>query len=234
LDTLLDLQDHDLALDRLRHRRATLAVRAELAAAEADVAALRRRVAEVQGPANDIAREQERLEAEAQSLADQAAVMEKRLYSGETNSPKELQAMQADIAQIRKHQSVVEERALEVMERREPLDAELAKLAAAASDALGRVEAARAALASEEAALDLDLAAEQQVRDGVAATVDAAVLALYDRCRANAPSGIGVARLVGVTCQGCHLTVPATEAEQIRKGAGTVAHCDNCGCILVP
>jgi predicted nucleic acid-binding Zn-ribbon protein len=48
-------------------------------------------------------------------------------------------------------------------------------------------------------------------------------------------NGAGAARLVGVTCQGCHLTVPATEAERIKRApAGSVAHCDNCGAILVP
>ena len=41
--------------------------------------------------------------------------------------------------------------------------------------------------------------------------------------------------LVGNTCQGCHLSVPATEVERIRKGAdGPISFCDNCGTILVP
>jgi predicted nucleic acid-binding Zn-ribbon protein len=46
---------------------------------------------------------------------------------------------------------------------------------------------------------------------------------------------MGAAQLNGTTCQGCHLSIPSVEAERIRKSpAGTVAHCDNCGCILVP
>ena len=46
---------------------------------------------------------------------------------------------------------------------------------------------------------------------------------------------VGVARLVGNTCQGCHLTIPATEVERIKKSAGNpIAFCDNCGAILVP
>jgi len=44
-----------------------------------------------------------------------------------------------------------------------------------------------------------------------------------------------VARLVGFTCQGCHLSIPATEVDRIRKeGDGALAYCDNCGAILVP
>jgi len=61
------------------------------------------------------------------------------------------------------------------------------------------------------------------------------VVALYERCRANSPSKAGAARLVGHTCQGCHLTIPATEVDALRKAPpGTIAHCDNCGAILVP
>ncbi len=56
----------------------------------------------------------------------------------------------------------------------------------------------------------------------------------YERCR-NQAQGVGVARLVGTTCQGCHLSIPATEVERIKKSAGDpLAYCDNCGAILVP
>jgi predicted nucleic acid-binding Zn-ribbon protein len=85
-----------------------------------------------------------------------------------------------------------------------------------------------------EAEIDQELAGERGARDEIAATVDAALLDDYERCRERA-RGMGAARLNGNTCQGCHLSIPSVEAERIRKSPpGTVAHCDNCGCILVP
>jgi uncharacterized protein len=44
-----------------------------------------------------------------------------------------------------------------------------------------------------------------------------------------------VALLIGDTCQGCRLSIPATEVDRIRHDpeAG-IASCDNCGAILVP
>jgi predicted nucleic acid-binding Zn-ribbon protein len=42
-----------------------------------------------------------------------------------------------------------------------------------------------------------------------------------------------------MTCQGCHLTIPATEVDRMRRhaaasdGVGELSFCDNCGCILV-
>ena len=60
------------------------------------------------------------------------------------------------------------------------------------------------------------------------------LVADYQRRRAQ-NKGAGAARLVGTSCGACHLSIPSTEAEQIRKAAGAiVAYCDNCGAILVP
>jgi len=186
-------------------------------------------------PLHELARNQERLEDEAQALAEQAKAADRKLYSGEVSSPRELQALQADIEQLKRHQRTVEERALEVMEQREPLDAQMHALAVTREERSADLAAARAELAESEGEVDGEIAIEQGLRDSAAATVDPSMVALYERCRANAASGIGAARLVGHMCQGCHLTIPATEVDALRKAPpGTVAHCDNCGAILVP
>ena len=235
LGPLLTLQEHDLALDRLRHRRATLPARTTVAEAETEIATVDAESALLRGPLAELARNQERLEDEAQALAEQAKAADRKLYSGEVSSPRELQALQADIEQLKRHQRTVEERALEIMEEREPLDAQMHALLASREERSADLATARAELAEAEGEVDGEIAIEQGLRDTAAASVDASMLALYERCRTNAPSGIGAARLVGHTCQGCHLTIPATEVDALRKAPpGTVAHCDNCGAILVP
>jgi predicted nucleic acid-binding Zn-ribbon protein len=235
LGPLLTLQEHDLALDRLRHRRATLPARTTVAEAETEIGAIDAETAVLRAPLAELARNQERLEDEAQALAEQAKAADRKLYSGEVSSPRELQALQADIEQLKRHQRTVEERALEIMEEREPLDAQVHALLASREERSADLAAARAELAESEGEVDGEVAIEQGLRDSAAAIVDAPMLTLYERCRANAASGIGAARLVGHTCQGCHLTIPATEVDALRKAPpGTVAHCDNCGAILVP
>jgi predicted nucleic acid-binding Zn-ribbon protein len=235
LEPLLHVQEHDLALDRLRHRRATLPERAEVQAAEADLAALDRQLAELRGPLEELARAQQRFEDEAQSLADHAKAADARLYSGQVTSPRELQALQADVDQLRRHQAMVEEQAIAVMEEREPLEAEVRELEARRARRAEELATARAALASAEAAIDAEIASEQAARDASTAGIDAAVLEMYERIRAKSATRVGAARLVGQTCQGCHLTIPATEVDALRKAPpGTIAHCDNCGAILVP
>jgi predicted nucleic acid-binding Zn-ribbon protein len=234
LDGLLALQEHDAALDRLLHRHQTLPERDALGRAESDLTGLDALIATARAERDDLAREEERLDDEARSLAAKATEVESKMYSGEIGSPRELQAMQSDVEQLRRHQRGLENRELELMEAREPLDATLAELDQQRGMLDGELERIRRALADAESAIIAEMQQERAARDEIAAGIDAVLVKEYERCRAQA-QGIGVARLVGTTCQGCHLSIPAIEAESIKKSAGDVlAYCDNCGAILVP
>ena len=120
------------------------------------------------------------------------------------------------------------------MEAREGLDAQLATLAAESAVVVADAERLKGLIAEAEAEIDEELAKEDTARDQQAAAVSATLLADYERRRAQ-NKGAGAARLVGTSCTACHLSIPSTEAERIRKSAGeVVAYCDNCGAILVP
>jgi predicted nucleic acid-binding Zn-ribbon protein len=234
LESLLALQERDGALDRLLHRHRSLPERDALSRAETDAAALETRLAATRADRDGVARDEQKLDDEARSLGAKATEVEAKMYSGEISSPRELQAMQADVDQLRKHQRNVENRELELMEVREPLDAALAELEQHRSLLDGELERIRRTLADAEAVIVAEMGEERAARDRIAATVDDGLVNEYERCRAQA-HGVGVARLVGTTCQGCHLSIPAIEAEQIKKSAGDpLAYCDNCGAILVP
>jgi predicted nucleic acid-binding Zn-ribbon protein len=234
LEALLLLQEHDGALDRLAHRRATLPDRERVARLEGENAVLEAKVAGVAAQRDEIERDEKKLDDEATSLRDKAAEVEAKMYSGTVSSPRELQAMQADIDQLRRHERSLENRELELMELRDPLDHELAQLAEQSSAVRRELDEARNALESAESAIDGEAADEQKLRDAVAGDIEPGLVADYERRRAHA-RGVGVARLVGDTCQGCHLSIPATEVDRIRRAAdGAVSYCDNCGCILVP
>jgi hypothetical protein len=234
LEALLLVQAHDTARDRLRHRRAALPERAEL---ETHLVQLRARDAEardVRARRDVVLADERRLDDEARSIGSRADEVNTRLYSGTTNSPKELQAMQADIDMLRRHRSDLEDQELEVMEARELLDAELATVDADTARLTGEIERLRTLISAAEVDIDAELAVEDQAWAEHAATVSAPLLADYQRRRTQ-NKGAGAARLVGTSCTACHLLIPSTEAERIRRAAGAqVAYCDNCGAILVP
>jgi predicted nucleic acid-binding Zn-ribbon protein len=235
LDQLLVVQDHDTTLDQLRHRRATLPEREVVERAEALLRQLEGPLTDIRARHDLVARDVKRLEDEASAAAAKAKEVDDAMYSGTITSAKELQAMQQDLEQIRRHQRALEDRELEFMEQQEAVDEELAALDAQVGAAEADITAARVVIAERESAIDAEIAAELVERERVTAGISPDLVALYERCRAQ-NRGAGVAKLVGHTCQGCRLTIPASEVDRIRHAEpdAPVSHCDNCGAILVP
>src|SRR6185369_14952891 len=105
LERLLVVQEHDLALDRLRHRRVSLAERAELDVRRRELAVLDTELVELGQRREGVRAEERRLDDEAQAVGARAADADRKLYSGTVSSPRELQAMQADIDMLKRHRS---------------------------------------------------------------------------------------------------------------------------------
>ena len=234
LEALLLVQEHDTARDRLRHRRATLPERTELETGTTNLRALDTQTREIRGRRDVVLANEKRLDDEARSVGARADEGDTKLYSGTVSSPRELQAMQADIDMLRRQRSELEDQELEVMEARELLDAQIEALDADTAVVRAETERLQGVIAAAEAEIDEELAKEDTARAQQAAAVPDSLLADYERRRTQ-NRGAGAARLVGTSCTACHLSIPSTEAERIRRDAGAVvAYCDNCGAILVP
>src|SRR3954449_10687797 len=169
LQPLLVVQEHDTAADSLRHRRATLAERELLAESEVQIAELAPVLAEARSRRDAVSRDVFRLEDEASSAAAKAAEVEKTMYSGAISSPRELQAMQADVQQLERHRSTLEDRELELMERQEALDAEVRELETRDATARATGDPPGADLAANEGAIDAELRGELAARNEAAA-----------------------------------------------------------------
>jgi predicted nucleic acid-binding Zn-ribbon protein len=227
------VQEHDTAMDRLRHRRVTLPERADLARLEEEVARLERSLAQVTEQRDWVARRQKRLEDELAAIEAKVREFEKRLYSGTVTVPRELQAMQAEVESLRRRRSDLEDQVLEAMGEREPLDEEVSRLEAerARQDAEGG--RMRAAIAEAEAAIDAEMAGEREAREAAAANLAPELSRLYEQLRTKL-GGVGAARLVNGRCSGCHLTLPATELDRIRREPpDALIRCEQCGRLLV-
>ena len=233
LDDLLTLQTYDSGADRLRHRRATLPELAELASRQAAHVEIETRRVEVAERRDAELREERRLDDEVRSLEARAKAVDTKMYSGTVSSPKELQAMQADIDQLRRQARDREDEELEVLVQREALDAEVTGLEETQATIAAEMQALRAAIAEQERAIDAELAVEEAARAALASNIPEGTLRLYEQIRVG-NRGVGAARLVGMNCQACHLALPATEVDRIRHlPAEALARCEHCGAILV-
>jgi predicted nucleic acid-binding Zn-ribbon protein len=231
--SLLELQRHDSAVDRLVHRRGSLPEDARLAELGQAQAAIDQLSAEREGTLATVRREQARFEDEVDMVTSKARSEEERAVSGRVTSPKELTAIQEEVAALKRRQDVLEDQLLERMEQRETLEGELAELAGRREGLL--TEQAEVTKARDAALVEIDheLESERAAREAVAPGVGAELLALYDQLRAR-HGGVGAAALVGNTCQGCRVSISPVELAAIRKQpADEVRRCENCRRILV-
>ena len=230
---LLAVQEHDTRTDQLNHRIETLPLRSDLARVEDDVRAVDDQLTDAQRRRDELGRSQQRLEDEIASLTERANQAEKQLYSGSVTNPRELQALQDDVASIRRRIGQLEDDELEIMELVEPVDAERAQLTGERERLDAEGARLRTALSETESELAAELAVVQAERDTAAAGVPVELWPEYDKLRARL-GGVGIARLVGSTCQGCHLALPAVEVDRIRKlPLDEAVHCEECGRLLV-
>jgi predicted nucleic acid-binding Zn-ribbon protein len=233
-EDLVALQDRDLAIDRLRHRRLTLAARTELAAAEQRAADLDAGLAEAGRIVDAVAARQSALEAELAATEARLAEVNRRLYSGNVTASRELVSMSADADQLKQRRSDLEDQLLGVLEERDPLDARLTELTMERRAVDQDRIRLQSTLAEEERAIDDELVVEEEARQAQAAAFgDPTVLRTYEQLRKRM-GGVGAARLVGNACNGCHLVLAAQEVDRIRRlPPDELVSCEQCGRILV-
>lgn len=227
---LLDLQELDNALARLRRRRQQLPEREQLAALQGEAAAAKDAYMAVQ-------RELDAQEADIARLEDDIETVRARrgrddaLLAASTSS-KEAQALQNELETLARRQSELEDRELELMEANETTRARFDAAAEALGAVDGRRESLAAALADAEAAIGADIVSTEQARAGLAAEVQRDLLDLYERTRAR--GGIGAARLRGNVSEGSNMALAPAELADLRSAApDEVVFCPQSGAILV-
>jgi predicted nucleic acid-binding Zn-ribbon protein len=233
LEGLMALQDLDIAIDQRRHSREQLPQRDELARIDREAAGLRPSLQTVTAARDALADRQREAETELAATEQRADAVSRRMYSGEVSASRELQAMSDDVDGLKARASMLEDQVLEILDERQPVDEQLADLTARVRDlARHRSETVRD-LEKAEAEVDVELSEIERRRGEAAANIAAPLLATYDQLRARL-GGIAVSRLVGSHCDGCHLTLPATELDRIRHlPPGELVTCDQCGRILI-
>lgn len=232
-EALLDVQAHDTRLDQLRHRLTTLPARTERDDARTALDTLVRDLAALQADRDDLGRRQRRLEDEVETIEAKRKGHNDRLYGGTVTNARELQDLQEEIEALGRRVHQLEDQDLELMEQIEPLDEQLADLTGRRDQATTHLAGTEEQLIAAEAELAVELDEAQAARDGATAAIPADLLAQYQSLRAGL-GGVGIARLVGNQCGGCHLTLSAVEVAGMRKRPDEVTHCEECGRLLVP
>jgi len=232
-EALLRVQEHDTNLTQLEHRKQTLPERDELAAEEAARSQLEAELDAVGGRRADLERSQRRMEDELASVDQKWKDTDRLLYGGTVSNPRELQALQEELGALKRRQGALEDQLLEVLELTDPVVEELERLGENRNRLDAQTAALRQKIEAAEAEIDREIESVQAGRAESVAMVPGELLESYEKLRSQL-GDVAVARLEGNRCLGCHLTLPATEVDQIkRQPPDAIVRHEECGRILV-
>ncbi|KGN38996.1 zinc ribbon domain-containing protein [Knoellia subterranea] len=229
--TLLDLQALDTRLSQIAHARTTIPQLAEIADLEGKASLLDDQLVRSRTELGDVQRELIKAESDVQQVRDRATRDQQRLDSG-VGTAKDLTAIQHELESLGRRQAELEEVELEVMERVEAIQSDVAELERGRSELterLTRLESERDARLAE---LDTDEAQVSAPRGELVSGAGEALVALYDKIRAT--SGTGAAALRQRRCGGCQLELNPVALREIKAAPeDEVLRCEECRRILV-
>ncbi|GAB3079926.1 MULTISPECIES: zinc ribbon domain-containing protein [unclassified Phycicoccus] len=229
---LLDLQAIDTRLDQIAHATKNLPQRAQLAELERRAAALDSDLVRAQTALGDVQREVAKADTDVQLVRDRAARNRARLDAG-TGTAKDLQALQHELDSLNRRQAELEDVEIEVMERAEAAEAAVARLEAERAALATELEAASAAKDDALKDFEAEAAKVSAPRADTVAGVGADLVALYEKIRTQT-GGLAAAALRQRRCGGCQLELNNVEMNRIKAAPDDeVLRCEECRRILV-
>jgi hypothetical protein len=226
LQLLIQLQELDSNLDRVRHRIAEIPLAQD---------ALDARVAERTGAVDGVKERIAVSHAHKREIEKELAAVQARLskFKGQlmdVKTNKEYQAMQKEMAvaetEIRGH----EDRMLDQMEEAERLATEVKAADAALKTDQADVAREQQALAAERTALDGELQQHSAARQALVSQLSRETMALFKRI-AHGRRGLAVAEARDGLCTACHVRLRPQSFNEIRRNDG-LHQCDSCTRIL--
>jgi len=226
LQHLIELQDLDLAAERVRRRIADIpgavaALDSRLSERTAAVAAIKSRIEASQAARREIDKE--------------LAAVQGRLskYKGqlmEVKTNKEYQAMQHEIQAAEQLVRDQEDRLLERMEEQDTLSAELKAAEAALKSAQGEIAAEKKTIEDDRAVLDQTLQKHIPDRKALTAQITAAALSLFERLSQHR-KGVALSEARNGGCLQCNVRLRPQVFNEVRR-MDALIQCDNCSRIL--
>jgi len=229
--SLLELAGVDAELSRIAHRGKNLPEQQRLEEAQAAHREANDRLAVLQIALDDLDGQVAKFESEIDAVR-QREDRDRSLIDAGTVNAKQITELQHELETLQRRQASLEDSLLEVMERREELQGQQAAELSRIDDVQNDLSAAERS--REEALHTLDQSRHQNLsrRDELVSTLDAELVALYERQRARGGAGAGV--LQGRRCGACRIEIDKGELARISAAAeDEVLRCPECGAILL-
>jgi len=225
--SLYRLQQIDLQIDRLQARLHTIQA---ILDDDAEMRQLNEQTRTIEALYQAAEEALKQAEADVQSQHIKIEQTQSSLYGAKSHSPKELLDLQNDLASLKRHLVVLEDRQIEAMMASETAEADLQSAQAKLLAGQGGQAEKNKGLHVEHATLKNDLDRFFVERDAVAGTIPTTDLALYDQLRQQR-RGLAVAVIGDKSCGACGSTLSLAQIQSARS-SGQMTLCPSCGRIL--
>jgi len=228
---LLELAEQDAALARLTHRQKNLPEQQRFEAVKAEHGEANDRLAALSIAIEDLDEQVGKFEDEIDAVRQRETRDQQLMDSGSVGA-KQVAELQHELETLQRRQASLEEQQLEIMERREALQAtqseELALIDALQGDlTAAQVERDNALVSIDESR---QVAADRRV--ALLGSLDPELASLYERRRAQ--GGVAAGMLQGGRCGACRIEIDRGELSRISAAAADdVLRCPECSAILV-
>lgn len=228
---LYELQKVDTAIEQAKVALEKLPERTHHAQALADLA-------HVRSTRDNLRREQSTMEAELADIEKKSVEIDAHRAKLERQmktiiAPREAEALQHEMQTLAAERNELDDRGLLLLESSAAADEDLQKLVDTENRAIEVEATTKHALDLAVVSKNDEIDALQSRRVEVAAPINAADIATYDRLRASY-KGIAVAIIQHGVCGGCHMDISVSELDAMKRlPADQVAECPNCNRLLV-
>jgi predicted nucleic acid-binding Zn-ribbon protein len=227
LATLYRVQELDAEIARRQQALAALDRGAEL---EQQIGPLRTELADLRQRQQAAENENLSLELELRTLQQKRDGFQTQLYSGRVSNPRQLSDLQQEVDMLGREARRVEDRMLELMEVMESQRGQIAAGEARLGDLEQQLDAVRARYEEVAGRLRAEIADLEASRGETAQRVSAPLLRRYEQIRARS-ANIGVVKVIGRDCPGCHIALPSETLKHLKAGRSGLA-CENCARLL--
>ena len=230
LADLLDVQELDLEIDRLLHRRSSLPELERYRLTQQQIEDLETRIETASEDLRQVERDTDKAEGELELLEIKLQEQETRLFAGNM-SARETEHMRLEVQSLQGQKGASEERVLGLLDRLDPARGDLTKLQAERDVLMNEKEELEAAITGEWRTIDAELARKEERKREALAPVPSDLVELYETLRSS-KEGVAIGRLENDTCGGCHMRLSPAEVVDVKQG--DPPRCVHCRRILVP
>jgi predicted nucleic acid-binding Zn-ribbon protein len=230
---LLDVQELDSRIDHLNHQLSSIPEAERLRELAGRRTAMSNAVRDLRIQVDDLTAEQKRADADVEQVKTRRARDQGMIDAGQVKDPKALERMLGELESLHRRITSLEDTELEVMERLEEAQSALEERSAELSEMEGQEAELRSAFEQKAGDLRTELEQVRAERATMVPGMPEDLLALYEKLRAQ-KGGVGAAALRRRACEGCRLTLNASDLGIIaKKPTDDVVRCEECDRILV-